>query len=110
MNKISASLRIEYFDAIKNNTKKFEGRLKRDKWAIVSTGYTIVFTSGDNTIEKTVGAIYHYKSFTDAVQIHGDELIPKHLLQNGQSAESVYTDIYTVHDIDQYGVVIFKLI
>lgn len=108
-NRITASLRAEYFNAIKNNSKKFEGRLNRDKWSKVLIGDTIVFSFNDEIIAKTVKNIYCYKSFAGAIDVHGEELIPSYLLSDGKTAESVYAGIYTDVDIQTYGVVIFEL-
>ena len=113
MSQITARLREEYFMAIVSGEKTFEGRLNKDKWANVKNGDTILFTFENDVVTQNivrcVANVFTYDNFGDALNVHGDQLIPKHLVPAGSTAESVYLSIYSEADIKKYGVVIFEL-
>lgn len=108
---------------MKEGTKKFEGRVKREQvftgvpitdyqWADIQVGDKLLVTlAGERTsqlqlteqVEFVVVSIVTAANFDELYEKLGSELLPG--LEPGTPASAVYSKFYSVGDINEHGVV-----
>lgn len=98
--------RVRWLDLIASGIKMYEGRTaeKIDTWDLF-VGKDMVFYD-DRGLEVTVEIVSLpvFKSFGDAYDALGDELVPVESIDR-KSVEELYREYNTDTDVNKYGVV-----
>lgn len=97
-----------WFDWIKCEMKKFEGRIFRDDWQKMNIGDIIIFDSGNEKLETIITEFKYYNSFVEAFNDLGSLLVPIESCTN-KNVEDFYSKIYHKEvdksDIQKNGVI-----
>lgn len=57
------------FEAVKNGEKKIETRKASEKYLAVKPGDVAVFKCGEDTLEKEIVNVWHFKSIEEMLQV-----------------------------------------
>ena len=101
----------QYYDCIKNGTKKIELRLNDDKRRNIKINDQIIFENQNNNKEylnTKVINIYKYDSFKDLINNFDIKLIASNNITKDQLLNTL-NNIYTKEQQDKYGVIAIEI-
>lgn len=104
-------LQEEYFNYIKNGTKRIELRLLDEKRKKIKIGDRIIFTNVNNIEDKiktNVVALLNYDSFINLINDFNIELLADKSLSK-EHLISVLNEFYSKEEQDKYGVLGIKI-
>lgn len=94
-----------WLDWIDIGLKKYEGRLNREKWAMMRVGDLIEFVDPNNKRVLTcITDLKYYRDFEQAYDDLGSLLVPKETVTSMEVGE-LYSQYFTETDIKKYGVI-----
>ena len=97
------------FDSIRNGEKTIETRAATDRYRKIKQGDILVFTCGDEKLEKEIEKVDYYKSIDEMVKaIDFKKIMP--FVSSLKEMEEIYYSFSNYKDkIDKFGLVVFKL-
>lgn len=104
-------LMTQYFNFIKNGTKRIELRLNDEKRRTIQIGDIVVFLNESNNEEKItvkVTGLLKYSSFLDLINDYEIELLADKSITKQKLIETL-NQFYSKEDQDRYGVLGIKI-
>lgn len=102
---IQNPINTPWLDWIDVGLKKYEGRLNREKWALMQVGDLIEFVDQNGKRVLTyITNLKYYRDFVKAYDDLGSLLVPKENITSIEVAE-LYSKYFADSDIQKYGVV-----
>lgn len=111
-----------YFDQIKNGTKKFEGRLKKEEFAKGEKAVTladvkkddiVIWKNDSDEIKSIVTDILKFDTFVDAISYVGlINILPSEAKERNsiqKAIDNVYRQFYSEEDEKKYGVILIEI-
>lgn len=98
----------EYFTAIKEGKKIFEGRLAKEKYRQLSLGDKIEFYDGEDTVIKNITSIHIFDSFGNGGNFLGVSNITPGV-SSVKELISLYRKFYSEMDEQKYGAIFIGL-
>lgn len=94
-----------WFSYILNGRKTIEGRLRKDKFAELKVGDTIII---NNQLSKIVKRITKYNRFLNMLLLEGiDKVLPN--IQTLEGALQIYRQFYTKEMEETYSVIAIEI-
>jgi len=101
-----------WLDWIEEGVKRYEGRIYRGRFAKMISGDKITFVSDNKRVKVCVVSINRFRSFGDAFEVLGSELVPIPG-STRDSVDSLYSKIFNTEqdkaDIRDFGVVAIEI-
>lgn len=112
---MNINIKEPYFSQIKSGEKFYEARLYDGKWKNVRLDDLFIVRScddetklrSDNAILKIVTEIQHYGNFREAFDELGEKLLPG--ITDAKEAQKIYDQFYTLEQMENFSVIVFKL-